>query len=200
MRIHGKRAGRENVPMPPVPIHPSIPTVSQQNSAITALPLSADQFEPYGHVAQAYSNPELAPKGTKITSANQGSALKFHKLAPILAFYPDVGETLASLDLSVYRCQPLNYDPVTSPEGWAVRLLERHPFTSQAFIPMGIGSGKDTSLEEAGRAYLVVVAKGGDDGPDLKTLRAFVAGAGQAVVYAPGIWRKSFVSSNISVL
>lgn len=168
---------------------------------LLAEPLSASEFQPYGYVVQAYAGKETAPFGTKVTQANQGSALKFHKLSPILSSYPE--SSGATTNLSVYRCKALDFDFNADSRdrgpGWPVKLLERHAFTNQAFIPMGTGSGgyfnDQNSLSIQGRAYLVVVALNGeDDGPDLNTMKAFVASAGQSVVYNTGVWRKSFSS------
>ena len=46
---------------------------------------------------------------------------------------------------------------------WAIRLLERHPHTTQAFVPMGgaathNGYGAEDALQHPGSAYLVIVA------------------------------------------
>ncbi|KAL5485308.1 DAL2 [Sanghuangporus weigelae] len=167
-----------------------------ESITLNATLLSGEAFAPYGHVVQAYSSSDAAPRGTKVTPANQGSALKFHKLAPIVSSYPSSGPA-ASLGLSVYRCSPLDFDFRSDFEGsgpgWPVQLLERHPYTNQAFVSMGVGSGESLkgsdALEKPGRAYLVVVARNGeDDNPDLSTLKAFLAGAGQSVVYGTGIW------------
>jgi allantoicase len=98
------------------------------------------------------------------------------------------------LGLSVYRCKPL---ADLGEDGTSeVRVLERHPFTKQAFIPMGKGSieGGD-GLTDPGAAYLVIVAKDDPERkPDLKTLKAFVATGAQGVMYEMGVWRKSLVS------
>jgi allantoicase len=143
---------------------------------IPALPLTPEAFAPFGNVVQAYADVHAAPRGTKITAANQGTALKFHKLAPILSSYPPGSK--ANANLSVYRCKPL--EGIAGAGECVVRVLERHPYTNQAFVPMG-GAG----------SYLVVVAKNGlDDQPDVGTLRAFVASAAQTVVYATAIWRE----------
>ncbi|KAJ7902090.1 allantoicase [Mycena olivaceomarginata] len=65
----------------------------------------------------------------------------------------------------------------------------RHPFTNQAFIPMGKGLGE--GLVDPGSAYLVVVAKNGADGrPDVQTVRAFVANASQGIVYDTAVWHQ----------
>ncbi|KAG6378302.1 galactose-binding domain-like protein [Boletus reticuloceps] len=153
---------------------------------IPVLPLTHEAFAPYGQVIQAYGDHAAAPRGTKITPANGGTAAKFHKLALVRASYPEgVGATSG---LSVYRCQPV------SVVNGRVRLgvLERHPYTNQAFVPMGGGGIEgDDAIKDPGRRYLVVVALNGrDDGPDLKSVRAFVASAGQGVVYGTGIWHQ----------
>ncbi|KAH8119087.1 allantoicase [Phellopilus nigrolimitatus] len=180
------------------------PEVKDYSSTITAIQLSSESFAPFGHVVQAFSSVEAAPSGIKITSANQGSASKFHKLAPIVSSYPPLpsGSPAATPGLSVFRSSPVDFDFRQDYEemgsGWAVRLLERHPYTNQAFVPMGVGSGENLkgsdSLDKPGRAYLVVVAQNGkDDKPDLSTLKAFLAGAGQSVVYATGVWHHPMV-------
>ncbi|MCJ1345906.1 Ureidoglycolate lyase [Peltigera leucophlebia] len=76
-----------------------------------------------------------------------------------------------------------------------IQVLERHCYTTQTFIPLGLSADSPTR-------YLVVVAptlphqpnaefpddRGGGGPPDLDNLRAFWAHGGQAVTYAPGTW------------
>jgi ureidoglycolate lyase len=55
--------------------------------------------------------------------------------------------------------------------------MERHPSSSQSFVPLGPIS------------FLVVVAPHGPDGrPDTARVRAFLARNGQGVTYAAGTW------------
>ena len=54
-------------------------------------------------------------------------------------------------------------------------LLEKHPGSTQVFIPMNA------------RRYLVAVALG-DEAPDLATLRVFSATGKQGISYRPGVW------------
>ncbi|TCD71588.1 Allantoicase [Steccherinum ochraceum] len=159
--------------------------------AIPALALTPEAFAPFGQVVQAYPdvNAVPSPRSTKITGANQGTATKYHKLAPLVSSYPaHVGATAG---LSVYHCKPI---PLESGGIWPVKLLERHPCTNQAFIPMGSGTAiefeGDTGKETTGQGrYLVIVAlTTEDDKPDLKSLRAFVASANQGIVYNTGVW------------
>ncbi len=160
------------------------PAVPSRVTTIPVLPLTPEAFAPFGQVIQAYGDHAAAPKGTKITPANAGTASKFHKLSLLESSYPS--DKQATAGISVYRCQPL-----TGIVDGTVELttLERHPFTNQAFIPMGHGSGE--GLNETADKYLVVVAKNGeDDRPDLKTTRAFIATTAQGVVYGTAVWRE----------
>ncbi|KAH9948539.1 Allantoicase, partial [Amylocystis lapponica] len=153
---------------------------------IPALPLTAEAFAPFGQVVQAYSDIHAvpSPRTTRITGANQGTAIKFHKLALLESSYPTASGATAGL--SVYRCQPIDVRPGGV---WEVKLLERHPCTNQAFVPMGGGLGAGDALVDPGRTYLVIVAHNGeDDKPSLKTMRAFVASAGQGIMYNTGTW------------
>lgn len=204
VRIIGRRAGGDNTapsvsnaagdPTPTVPQEAfaiASPVVGSEQSStkptgpvIPALPLTPEAFAPFGQVVQAYDdvNAVSSPRATRITGANQGTAVKFHKLALLESSYPT--EAGATAGLSVYRCKPID---VGSTGLWEVKLLERHACTNQAFIPMGAGE----TLNNPGQTYLVIVALNGpDDAPNLQSLRAFIATSGQGIVYNTGIWRK----------
>ena len=147
---------------------------------IPALSLTPEAFAPFGQVIQSYPDPHSIPnpRTTKITPANFGTATKYHKLALLESTYSAALDATAGI--SVYRCQPV----VRGARGEVeVRALERHPYTNQAFLPLG---GSDANH------YLVVVAKNGEDGgPDLHSMRAFLAHSGQGIVYGTAVWRKS---------
>lgn len=188
--------GTDSSSSPKLAAAPILPS----NTLITVLPLTPEAFAPFGQVIQAYADQNAAPRGTRITPANQGSASKFHKLALLASSYaPEVGATSG---LSVYRCKPLK--GIGNDGTCVLEMLERHPFTNQAFIPMGeSGVEGGDGLNHPGNAYLVVVAKDGpDDKPDLKTLRAFVATAAQGIMYNTGVWRQCYCSllSNVMAI
>ena len=146
---------------------------------IPVAPLSADAYKSYGQVIQAFD--AAAPGGIKVTPANGGTAQKFHKLSPLISSYPSGAG--ATSGISVYRCQPLQD---IQEDSTPLTVLERHPYTSQAFIPMGSPGSIKT-----GESYLVVVAhNGANDQPDMSTLRAFLATSAQGISYNPGVWRK----------
>jgi ureidoglycolate lyase len=84
-----------------------------------------------------------------------------------------------------------------------VEILERHPFTTQTFAPLGL------SKDDVGTVFLVVVAPSlpgsitahSPDGksitvrhpPDLSQIKAFVARGNQAVTYDAGTWHAPMV-------
>jgi len=170
----------QDIPAPPVP-----PTsIHQPEIAMTpVVPLTSEGFAPFGQVIQAYKEISNA-KGIKTTPANAGTATKFHKLSLLAESYnPEAGATTG---ISVYRCKPLE-DVIDGKT--ILKTLERHPFTSQAFIPMGRGNGD--GLSEPGDKYLVVVAhNGADDRPDMKSMKAFLATSAQGISYNKGVWRE----------
>lgn len=81
-----------------------------------------------------------------------------------------------------------------------VKVLERHPFTFQTFVPLALDRNDSTT------AYLIVVAPtlpspGDTDAegpkgsglPDLNNVKAFMARGDQAVTYAAGTWHAPMV-------
>lgn len=132
---------------------------------IEAVALSAKAFLPYGELISAGS-------GASGVAANMGTARRFNRLVELRNLRPG----RAKPNLCLYRCRPAKSFP------FRVKLLERHEFSTQVFIPMG-----------GARRYLVVVATGGN-APELKTLRAFVAGPAQGIGYRPGTWHHPLIA------
>ena len=116
---------------------------------IVAEPLTAEAFAPFGTVLQAPPRPGRADVSGTLANARPTAPVR----------------------LSVAAVDPLSALPLE------VKVLERHEFSSQTFMPLSVSR------------YLVLAtldAPGG--GPDLDRLRAFVARAGPGVTYARGTW------------
>jgi ureidoglycolate lyase len=64
---------------------------------------------------------------------------------------------------------------------FTVRTLEKHPLSTQLFVPLGA------------ERYVVVVALG-DAAPDLSTLSAFLASGKQGITYHPGVWHHTLMA------
>ncbi|MEO7110891.1 MAG: ureidoglycolate lyase [Polyangiaceae bacterium] len=131
---------------------------------IAARPLTQTNYARYGNVLSAARHDVAA------APANLGTAEKRAHLAPLVNARPH-----AEANVSVFRCAPITERPVK------LRLLEKHPLSTQMFVPMNA------------RRYLVVVAEG-LDAPDLSTLSAFVAQEAQAITYHPGIWHHPMIA------
>lgn len=131
--------------------------------AVTATPLSLEAFTPFGFVVSAGLSAGA--------SANQGTAVRFDRCAELVSTRPE-----ASPNLAVFRStkKALPFE---------VKLLEKHPCSTQTFLPMLC------------RRFLVVVAPTAADGsPDVDLLRAFVCGPGQGVTYGVGVWHHPIIA------
>ncbi|WVQ80557.1 allantoicase [Cryptococcus sp. DSM 104549] len=161
---------------------------SPKNSAAGSAPLrpvriTPDNFKPFGHIIT--TSPSASHKDTE--RAPDGLTVKHNRLAPVVQSYPE--EAGAVTGIAVFRATK----KVGLERGkvFDVRYMERHPFTSQAFIPMGKGEwpGQGEEALAPGGEFLVVVAENGpDDRPDPKTLRTFLMPANNGLSYAPGVW------------
>lgn len=131
---------------------------------LAARPLAPASYAPYGRVVMA------APAGEGGRPANQGTARRFDRLAAL-----ENERSSATSNVCVFRCSPCLTWPLE------VALLEKHPRSTQLFVPMNA------------RRYLVIVALGAD-APDLATLAAFVAGPAQGITYHPGVWHHPMIA------
>ena len=119
---------------------------------ITPKPLTPGAFAPYGEVIEAASASETM-------LINEGHTTRFHDLAKL-----DLNREQGWPLVSIFRSEP-------RPLPIEIRMMERHPVGSQAFIPL------------SDHPYLVVVAR---DAPD--NLEAFLAQSRQGVNYGAGTW------------
>ncbi|KIX92856.1 uncharacterized protein Z520_11520 [Fonsecaea multimorphosa CBS 102226] len=147
--------------------------------------------------------------------ANQNSALKTSPISQFSNHYPV--SPPSKPQMSMFSCFPRNLSGIgieASPsqsggEGsiFRVSILERHPYTTQTFCPLGLAASDPSTV------FLVVVAPSMSSSttavtantssrsepvaitnpPDLARLRAFVARGDQAVTYAPGTWHAPMV-------
>jgi ureidoglycolate lyase len=125
--------------------------------------LTKEAFAPFGDVIQA--------EGSDWFHINNGTTKRFHNLAKVEV----AGEGGLPI-ISIFRGDAFEL-PV------AVKMLERHPLGSQAFIPSN------------GAPYIVVVAPDGGEGkPDESGIRAFLARGDQGVNYARGTWHHPLVA------
>ncbi|KAL2004913.1 hypothetical protein VTN00DRAFT_2763 [Thermoascus crustaceus] len=188
----------------------------------------------------------LPPHDPAPILANQGSALKYSPISPLRNDYVagacPSGKP-AEARMSMFSCFPRTLrkigvddgsgttmtrvrvvdrgkkEKVAKREVFDVRILERHPFTTQTFIPIDLSSWSHaggveepvflvvvapTLKGEVAEAEVEVAGSGSTPGkrkkkvlirdpPDLRNLKAFVARGGQAVTYGAGTWHAPMV-------
>ena len=198
-------------------------TIGRPNGQIVleTRPLSQSVFSTFGTVIENPA-PSLLPSSNLKTiplnavQANQGSALKYLDVTHMKDFYSCApSKEKAKAVMNMFVCAPRSLLPSqeSSIEGlFPVTILERHPYTTQTFIPLGI-----SPLEANEARYLVIVAPSlppssadenlpvpastannerlpGRGLPDLQKIRAFIANGSQAVTYGAGTWHAPMVA------
>ncbi|KAE8151056.1 ureidoglycolate hydrolase [Aspergillus avenaceus] len=180
----------------------SLPTIHPQNpTTITPEPLTKESFAPFGTaiysplpISQPHPPNPHPPHNPPPVPANQGTALKYSPVSPLTDNYASApsGQPAAAR-MSMFSCYPRTLREHSHQSIFDLQVLERHPFTTQTFTPVGLSSADEPW-------FLVIVApslKGGvardgertvADPPDLNNVRAFVARGGQAVTYGAGTW------------
>ncbi|KAK3994649.1 ureidoglycolate hydrolase [Cladorrhinum sp. PSN332] len=194
-------------------------------------PLTRKSFAPFGDVIE---NPlsTLHPFAASTSSdplpfdgisANQGSAIKYQHVSRQVNLYPQAPSGVSGLSvMNMFVCAarvsiPSSSSPSTNPTTFTIRVLERHPYTTQTFIPLS-----NPTHQHKAKNYLVIVAPTlppspsdredfpvpdkldspdyprplpGRGMPDLSRVRAFVASSPQqAVTYGAGTWHAPMVT------
>ncbi|KAI8927133.1 ureidoglycolate hydrolase [Entophlyctis helioformis] len=163
--------------------------------------LTRQTFAPYGDVIEAPPPSASAASGDV---ANQGTARRFNFLARLVnmraqaavdapstthgspaVLPPSLTSPPARANLCVFRVTPADLP-------FRIRLLERHKYSSQMFIPMTLQSSQ---LASQPPSYFVIVALNdpATQQPDWTTLAVFIATSVQAFNYAPGVWHHPMV-------
>ena len=125
--------------------------------------LTSENFSPFGDVIE----PSSAQKAFAI---NEGNTHRYHDCADINTL-ANKGKTV----VSIFRSTPI-------PFPLFIQTMERHPLSSQAFIPL------------SDQPYLVIVAPQGEF--DESDISIFVASPNQGVNYHAGTWHHYSLALN----
>lgn len=123
--------------------------------SLTIEPLTKEAFEPFGQVIET--------EGSDHFPINNGSTQRFHQLATV-----ELNRQEDQAIISIFKADTLRY-PLE------IKMLERHPQGSQAFIPM------------ERQRFLIVVAPPADQ-PNPNEIRAFISNGRQGLNYGKGVW------------
>jgi len=125
--------------------------------------LSAEAFSAFGDVIEANED-------RNNFAINDGFTQRYHDLAKV-----DVTDNKGQTLINIFRSTPLT-QPI------AIKMMERHPHGSQAFIPMGENP------------YLIVVAPAGEF--EVSNIEVFIASSNQGVNYHKGTWHHFCLALN----
>lgn len=131
-------------------------SISNPPIPITVEPLDPTAFAPFGEVVQNPTTHDGTPD-LQSTEANQGTATKWLDVTKMRNWYElSQSRKRAEVAMNMFVCRPRKLVCKNGnqlfPHGVPVKVLERHPFTPQTFVPLGL------SKEDRGSCYLVVVA------------------------------------------
>jgi ureidoglycolate lyase len=118
-------------------------------------PLTPDAFSPFGSVVQnPSSSAQKAYSHIAAVHANQGSASKYPDISPLDNFYSLASSSKPGRGaISLFSSKPRATRSIDSGKSvFDVTILERHPYTTQTFLPLGL------SAQNASTKYLVIVA------------------------------------------
>ncbi|KAG0246734.1 ureidoglycolate hydrolase [Mortierella sp. GBAus27b] len=149
---------------------------------VTPVNITNENFAQWGQVVRM---PDADPNAVQV---NQGTASKYSHLAQIVNLRPSTTDTAnpnptlapATANVAIFKC----YKPVTVQQ-FEIKLLERHSYSSQMFLPMG-GDGN-------GSYVLVTAENGPDDKPVLSTLQAYRCNSTLGINYKPNVWHHPMI-------
>lgn len=181
--------------------------------ALTAESLTPEAFAPFGNVV-SNPRPALHPSAAAASpsslppnaiSANQGTAVQYRDVSAVRNLYDQAPSRDRSVPkMSIFSCAARDLAAGSGGSSrFGVHVLERHPFTTQTFTPVASSASRylvivapslEPSRDDEG---LVVPLRGdglpGRGLPDVRGLKAFVAGPHQAVTYGAGTWHAPMV-------
>lgn len=203
--------------------------IPSSKATITPNPLTPASFAPFGTavssglpIYQAQPPAQLPTSPSNVPTpilANQSTALKYSPISPFRDTYNQCPSGKPSSPrVSLFASFPRQLrrqvrnstnETTSSTSVFDVSILERHPYTTQMFVPMGL-AGDDPLT-----TYLVIVAPSlagqtvsttvkSDDGkgtseivvrdpPDLNNIKAFVVRGDKATTYGAGTWHAPMV-------
>ncbi|MEO1036593.1 MAG: ureidoglycolate lyase [Pseudomonadota bacterium] len=129
------------------------------------VPLTADAFAPFGSILEDGAGEQV--------EINEARFDRFVNLAHV-----DIRGQDSFVNVSIMRCRVASTLPLQ------IRLLERHPLGSQAFMPL------------QAEPFFAVVAPPGD-APDVQAAKAFVSNGRQGINLACGVWHMPLIATTV---
>ncbi|KAL9633208.1 MAG: hypothetical protein Q9164_004836 [Protoblastenia rupestris] len=189
------------------------PLITSPSLTLHPVPLASSSFAPFGSVITSPLPATITkvpyPPPSSSTTTNQNTALKYPNITPLTSAYRlSPSGTSASPRMTLFACFPRQLRASSNSSTTNildVPILERHPYTTQTFLPLTPPSGNQSK-------YIVIVAptlpppipmpgltpyfpqaQQAPGLPDLQNMKAFVAEPGMGVTYGVGVWHAPMV-------
>jgi ureidoglycolate lyase len=121
--------------------------------AVSSRPTRDSDFAEFGEIIHNPALHEPSSDEFRSTSANQGTATKWLNISNVVNHYHLApSQVTARPVMNMFVCEPRELLQREGTHLFPVGILERHPFTSQTFIPLGVDP------DDADTRYLVIVA------------------------------------------
>ena len=127
------------------------PRISSSSRVVAVEAIDPAAFAPFGEVIQ---NPDTHNGKPNLQSApaNQGTAINWLGVTKMRNWYSlSQSRKPAEVAMNMFVSQPRKLEHKQGKEVFTVKIMERHPFTPQTFVPLGLA--KDCKTR-----YMVVVA------------------------------------------
>ncbi len=126
-------------------------------------PLTKEAFAPFGNVIEI--------EGANHFPINAGTIERYHDLADVEVDVDNGGRAI----ISIMECTRSGELP------YRIKVIERHPLGSQAFIPMS-------------PIVMIIAVSPPGDTPDLGAIKGFISNGNQGVNYRTGVWHMPLIS------
>ncbi|KAK4611950.1 Ureidoglycolate lyase [Fulvia fulva] len=136
---------------------PNTPTTAKPTLSPTILAsssLNPIDFAPFGEVIEnPATHSDHGETKLERVEANQGSAIKWMDVTRLENWYTLAPSRKAARSVvNMFVCKPRRLEEREGRKVFQVKVLERHPFTPQTFVPLGV------SREDKDTRYMVIVA------------------------------------------
>ncbi|EME39755.1 hypothetical protein DOTSEDRAFT_74604 [Dothistroma septosporum NZE10] len=123
-------------------------------SILASSSLNSIDFAPFGEVLEnPATHPDHGETKLKNVIANQGTATKWLDVTHMENWYTMApSRKPAKSVVNMFVCKSRKLEDMEGRRVFPVKVLERHPFTPQTFIPLGV------SAEDNATRYLIIVA------------------------------------------
>ncbi|KAK7540686.1 ureidoglycolate hydrolase [Phyllosticta citribraziliensis] len=139
--------------------------ISAPSRRVPVEPLTQSVFEPFGTVIENPIRLGSQRPDLETVKANQGTALKYLDVTHMTNFYHmSPSRKPGAAVMNMFVCSPRRLrtassssNPSSQQQLFDTTILERHPYTSQTFIPLGLSPESSGAAATPSQTYYLVI-------------------------------------------